>query len=54
MAHVVLPDDDALVRMQHPEFDPYAATGGFMLKLIDELIASGHPIGGAQARAVRS
>jgi hypothetical protein len=48
MAHVVLPDDDAMVRMQHPEFDPYAATGVFMLKLIDELVVGGHRIGGAK------
>jgi hypothetical protein len=54
MAHVVLPDDDAMVRMQHPEFDPYAATGSFMLKLIDELIAGGHRIGGVKAQTLRS
>lgn len=47
MAHVVLPDDDAMVRMQHPEFDPYAASGAFVLRLVDELLASGHRIEGA-------
>ncbi len=44
MAHVHLPDDDAMVRMQHPEFDPYSATGAFVLKLVDELLAGGHRI----------
>jgi Sensors of blue-light using FAD len=44
MAHVVLPDDTAMVRMQHPEFDPYSASGAFMLKLVDELLADGHRI----------
>lgn len=44
MAHVHLPDDDAMVRMQHPEFDPYAASGAFVLKLLDELLAQGQRI----------
>ncbi len=46
MAHVRLPDDDAMVRMQHPEFDPYSASGAFVLKLVDELLAGGHRITG--------
>ena len=46
MAHVRLPDDDAMVRMQHPEFDPYSASGAFMLTLVDELLAAGHRITG--------
>ena len=49
MAHVLLPDDDAMVRMQHPEFDPFSATGAFMLKRLDELVATGHPIDGHPA-----
>ncbi len=44
MAHVVLPDDDAMLRMQHPEFDPYSATGALVLQLVDGLLASGHRI----------
>jgi hypothetical protein len=44
MAHVRLPDDDAMVRMQHPEFDPYAASGAFVLRLLDELLADGQRI----------
>jgi hypothetical protein len=31
-----------MVQMKHPEFDPYSATGAFMLSLVDELVASGH------------
>lgn len=41
MAHVLLRDDDPMVRMHHPEFDPYAATGRFVMQLVDELTASG-------------
>jgi hypothetical protein len=44
MAHVNLADDDPMVRMKHPEFDPYSASGAFVMTLIDELLASGHRI----------
>jgi hypothetical protein len=44
MAHVSLSDDDPMVEMKHPEFDPYSASGAFVLKLVDELVASGHRI----------
>lgn len=44
MAHVLLPDDDAMVRMQHPEFDPYSASGARVMALVDELLAGGHRI----------
>jgi len=46
---VSLPDDDAMIRMQHPEFDPYWATGAFVLQLVDELLAGGHRIAGTKA-----
>jgi hypothetical protein len=49
MAHVRLPDDDAMVRMKHPEFDPYAASGAFVLELVNELLATGHRISGPAA-----
>ncbi len=46
MAHVVLPDDgDAMVRLQHPEFDLYAATGAFVLQRVEELVGNGSRIG---------
>jgi hypothetical protein len=54
MAHVVLPDDDAMVRMQHPEFDPYSASGAFVLQLVDELLASGHRIAGTKTATPKS
>jgi hypothetical protein len=48
MAHVVLPDDDAMARLQQPGFDPYAASGASVLHLVDELLASGHRIAGSK------
>jgi hypothetical protein len=48
MAHVHLPDDDAMIRMQHPEFDPYSASGAFVLQLVDELLAGGNRIAGTK------
>jgi hypothetical protein len=44
MAHVDLAADDVMVRLKHPEFDPYSAPGSTVLALVDELLASGHPI----------
>lgn len=44
MAHVDLDAGDAMVKMQHPEFDPYSAPGAHVLTLVDDLLASGHPI----------
>ena len=44
MAHVELRADDPMILMQHPEFDPYSATGALAMKLVDELCASGHRI----------
>lgn len=44
MAHVILSDDDPMIGMKHPEFDPYSATGAFVLQLVDELVALGHCI----------
>ncbi len=44
MALVDLSDDDAMVRLNHPEFDPYHASGAMVMTLIDELLESGHRI----------
>jgi hypothetical protein len=30
--------------LQHPEFDPYAASGAFVQQLLDELLAAGERI----------
>jgi hypothetical protein len=46
MAHVVLPDDDAMVRMQQRGFDPYSASGAVVLQMVDELLAGRHRIAG--------
>jgi Sensors of blue-light using FAD len=44
MAHVSLADDHPMVQLKHPEFDPYSASGAFVMTLVDELLASGHRI----------
>ena len=44
MAHVELRDDDPMILMQHPEFDPYSVPGALAMKLVDELLASGQRI----------
>lgn len=44
MALVDLTDQDSMVQMKHPEFDPYSATGTHVMTLLGELLASGHPI----------
>jgi hypothetical protein len=44
MAHVNLADDDPMVKLKHPEFDPYSASGALVMTLLDELLASGHRI----------
>jgi hypothetical protein len=47
MAHVVLPDDDVMLRLRHPEFDPYSASGTFVLQLVQELLVNSHRIADA-------
>jgi Sensors of blue-light using FAD len=44
MAHVELRADDPMVLLQHPEFDPYSATGKMAMRLVDELCAAGQQI----------
>lgn len=44
MALVNLSDRDPMVQMKHPEFDPFSASGAFMMQFVEELIASGRPI----------
>jgi hypothetical protein len=44
MAHVDLCDHEPMVQLKHPEFDPYSASGAVAMKLVDELLASGHRI----------
>lgn len=49
MALVKLSVDDPMVQMQHPDFDPYSASGEQVLHLLTHLIASGQPITAPQA-----
>ena len=44
MAHVSLSDNDPMIMMQHPKFDPYSASGAFVLQLVDKLVVSGRRI----------
>jgi hypothetical protein len=44
MALVHLSKDDPMVRMAHPEFDPYTATSKEAMSLLDELIRTSSPI----------
>ncbi len=41
MAHIVLSDLDAMVQMNHPEFDPYSATALGAAVMLDDFIACG-------------
>jgi Sensors of blue-light using FAD len=44
MALVALDDHDAMLRMNHPEFDPFAASGTAVMAMLDELVAAGRAI----------
>jgi Sensors of blue-light using FAD len=44
MAHVDLDANDAMVRLQHPEFDPYTAPGPVVMAMVDDLLSRGQPI----------
>ena len=41
MAHVQLADDDPMIQLRHPEFDPCSASGAFVMRRVDELLVSG-------------
>jgi len=44
MAHVVLAEDDPMIRLRHPEFDPYSAPGQTVMKMVHELFSTGNRI----------
>ena len=44
MALVHLSKDDPMVKMAHPEFDPYSASSKDAMSLLDELIKTSSPI----------
>ncbi len=44
MALVDLSDDDPMVQLNHPEFDPYHAPGATVMTMLGELLESGHRV----------
>lgn len=44
MALVHLSVDDPMVRLQHPDFDPYSATGPQVMQQVIDLLEAGQPI----------
>ena len=50
MAHVILSEDDPMIQLKHPEFDPYSAAGQTVMKMVDELFATGNRIRNTSAK----
>jgi hypothetical protein len=44
MALVHLSVDDPMVKLQHPDFDPYSATGAQVMQQVMDLLQAGQPI----------
>jgi hypothetical protein len=44
MAHVVISENDPIIQLKHPEFDPFSASSAQMLALIDDLLNQSTPI----------
>ena len=44
MAHVVISENDPIVQLKHPEFDPFNATAEDLLSLVDDLLSQSSPI----------
>ncbi len=44
MSHVVISENDPIVQLKHPEFDPFNATAEDLLSLVDDLLAQSSPI----------
>jgi hypothetical protein len=44
MAHVVISENDPIIQLKHPEFDPFEASGKQLNSLIDDLLKSSTPI----------
>jgi Sensors of blue-light using FAD len=40
MAHVYLSKLDPMVKLNHPEFDPYTASGPVVMRLLEDLISN--------------
>ena len=44
MAHVVISENDPIVQLKHPEFDPFEASAKQLESLIDDLLKHATPI----------
>lgn len=44
MAHVIISENDPIVQLKHPEFDPFEASGQQLQSLIDDLLKQSTPI----------
>ena len=44
MAHVIISENDPIIQMKHPEFDPFEASGAQLNSLIDDLLKLSTPI----------
>jgi hypothetical protein len=44
MAHVIISEDDPIVQLKHPEFDPFEASSEQLKSLIDDLLEQSTPI----------
>jgi hypothetical protein len=44
MAHVIISESDPMVQLNHPEFDPYAASSEQLKALIEDLLKQSTPI----------
>ena len=44
MAHVVISENDPIVQLKHPEFDPFTASAEQLKELVDDLLKHSHPI----------
>jgi len=51
MALVHLSKDDPMVKMAHPEFDPYTATSKEAMSLLDDLIKTSSPIVATESKS---
>jgi hypothetical protein len=44
MAHVIISENDPIVQLKHPEFDPFEASAEQLQSLIDDLLKHATPI----------
>lgn len=44
MAHVIISEDDPIVQLKHPEFDPFNASSAQLQELIEDLLKQSSPI----------